>query len=352
MFLVSCLFVYGSGQVAYWTSGAQTGKLADFCQWDCGWYSRLIRDGYDVFPQSGAYKGFASWAFFPLFPLTTKACQWLLQLDVFTATVLASKFEYFTAILAFLLWMRPHLEGLNEYFFAAALVALNPYLIYGHAGYSEPLYFTLCCLGFWALERQKWILAGILGACLSASRLVGLFFSLAYVIVVLRELGWRYLLKDRSLRILIGLALCPLGLALYALYLYHRAGDALAFVHIQVAWGRAATNPLVVMADSFQLNGWFRVWSVMAAAGLLVSAWLIRRRPEYGIFLAISILLAMSSGLPWSFPRYLWWQPPLLYAIFLCLRRSLPAWLIYLALAGGMASFMVLEWFTGHNLVV
>ncbi len=351
MFLASCLFVYGFGRVAHWTTGVQT-NIGNFCQWDCGWYSRLIRDGYNVFPGWDGFPDEANWAFFPLFPISAKACQWLLHLDVATATVLASRLEYFTAILSFLVWMRPHLESLNEYFFAAALVALNPYLIYGHAGYTEPLYFTLCCLGFWALERQKWILAGVLGACLSATRLVGLLFAVVYAIVALRDVGWRYLLKDRSLRILIGLAMCPLGLVLYSLYLYHHMGDALAFVHVMVAWGRTTANPLGVMARSYQQHGWFRVWSVMALASLLVSAWLVRRRAEYGIFLAISILIAMSSGLLWSFPRYLWWQPPLLYVIFFWLRRSVPAWMIYLAFAGAMASFMVFEWFTGNTLVV
>ena len=52
-----------------------------------------------------------------------------------------------------------------------------------------------------------------------------------------------------------------------------------------------------------------------------------------------------------SFPRYLWWQPPFLYVLFLWLRRSVPAWMVYTMFAGGMASFMILQWF-GVNLIV
>jgi len=85
---------------------------------------------------------------------------------------------------------------------------------------------------------------------------------------------------------------------------------------------------------------------------LAVSGWLMRRRHlEYGIFLALIILIAMSGGLVWAFPRYLWWEPPLLYAIFFWLRRSLPACMVYFAFAGGMASFMVIAWFLGTNIV-
>jgi hypothetical protein len=349
-FLASCAFAYGFGQVAHWTNGTQSTRLTHFCAWDCSWYASIAGEGYWVAPVP-ALENSANWAFFPLFPLTARACKYLFHLDVHTATVLAAKIEFFTAIFAFLLWMGPHLESLNERFLAGMLVAFNPYLIYGHVVYSEPLYFTLLCLGFWVLERQKWILAGCLGACLSANRVVGILFALVYAIVAIRELGVRGILKDRSLKTLIGLALCPLGLVLYALYLYHRTGDALAFLHIQAAWHRSTTNPLSVMWDSFQQHGWFRVWTVTAIGGLAVSGWLMRRRPEYGIFLALTILIPMSSGMLWGFPRYMWWEPPLLFAIFLWLRRSVPACMVYFAFAGGMASFMVIAWFSGNSMV-
>lgn len=80
--------------------------------------------------------------------MSAKLVKHLFQLDPPTATVLASKLELFGAIFVFLLWLHPHFEDAREYFLAGALVALNPYLIYAHAGYSEPLYFTVACLGF------------------------------------------------------------------------------------------------------------------------------------------------------------------------------------------------------------
>jgi len=351
-FVVSCCFLYGFGQVAHWTEGAQSTRWTSFCYWDCSWYSSIAGNGYDIVPRK-ELKNSANWSFFPLFPLTGSACKHLFHLEAHAATVLAAKIEYFTAILAFLLWMGPRLRTVNERFLAGMLVAINPYLIYGHAGYSEPLYFTLICLGFWALERQKWILAGLLGAGISATRIVGVVFVLVYAIVFLREVGLRPTLRDRSLRILTGLALCPLGLSLYSLYLYHHCGDALAFLHLQTAaWHHTIMNPFVSMTYSYRDHGWFRVWTVMGLAGLAVSAWLMRRHPEYGVFLALTILIPMSQGAPWGFPRYLWWQPPLLFAIFLALRRSVGASMVYFAFAGGMASFMVIAWFSRTNIVV
>ncbi|HTV65640.1 MAG TPA: mannosyltransferase family protein [Bryocella sp.] len=351
-FLASCLFAYGFGQVAHWTTGARSTRLTDFCIWDCSWYSSIVSPGYDIAPRPGTSDS-ANWAFFPLFPLTARACKYALHVEAHTATVLTSKLEFFTAILAFLLWLGPYLETMHDRFLAAMLVAFNPYLIYGHAGYSEPLYFTLLCLGFWALERRNWILAGLLGGAVSANRIVGVVFAVVYAIAAVREVGLRGILRDRSLKVLIGLALCPLGLVLYSLYLYHLTGDALASLHVHKAgWHHTITNPFITMANSYHQHGWFRVWTVMALGGLAVSGWLMRRRHlEYGIFLALIILIAMSGGLVWAFPRYLWWEPPLLYAIFFWLRRSLPACMVYFAFAGGMASFMVIAWFLGTNIV-
>jgi len=351
LFVASCIFVYGFGQVAHWTEGAQSAKWTNFCLWDCNWYASIVGEGYWIAPNPGLDNS-ANWGFFPLFPLTGSACKYLFHLDAHTATVLAAKLEYFTAIFTFLLWMGPRLQGLNERFLAGMLVALNPYLIYGHAGYSEPLYFTLLCLGFWALERQRWILAGLLGAGVSASRIVGIVFALVYAIVAVREVGLRGILRDRSSKVLLGLALCPLGLTLYSLYLYHHCGDALAFLHMQrVGWHHTITTPFMAVATSYQQHGWFRVWTLMAFGGLAVSGWLMRRHPEYGIFLALTILIPMSQGSLWGFPRYLWWEPPLLFAIFLWLRRSLPACMVYFAFAGGMASFLVMAWFSGRGIV-
>ena len=202
-FVVSCCFLYGFGQVAHWTGGAQSTKWTNFCRWDCSWYSSIAGTGYDRAPRNDLDHS-ANWGFFPLFPLTGSACKYIFHLDALTATLLAAKIEYFTAIFAFLLWMGPHLQNVNERFLAAMLVAVNPYLIYGHAGYSEPLYFTLLCLGFWALERQKWIVAGLLGAGVSATRIVGVVFALVYVIVAVREVGLRSIFRDRSLKVLAG----------------------------------------------------------------------------------------------------------------------------------------------------
>ena len=207
-------------------------------------------------------------------------------------------------------------------------------------------------MAFFLVDKNRWIESGIVGALLSATRIVGCLFSISYLIVCLKRVGFGRIIRERNLAIVVGLLLCPLGMALYMLYLYHLTGDAIAFVHIQVAWNRAPGNPFAVIVHALQNHGWPRVWGMMILTGLAAAGWLLKeRRPELAVFLAGAILVPLSADL-WGFPRYLWWQPPMLYAIFTFLKRHRTWWIIYVAFAAGMGSFMVIEWFSGTNMVV
>ena len=247
--------------------------------------------------------------------------------------------------------LRGKLDDLSEYFIAGGLVAFNPYVVYGHAGYSEALYFALAALAFFLLEQERWIASGLSAALLSATRLVGCVFSLAYLGASLQKLGLRRILREQNTAVLLGQLLCPAGLAVYMFYLYRRVGDALAPVHIQVGWYRSPTNPLHVIADGLERGGWPRIWVLIALAGLAAAIWLLKeRRLDLGVYLAAAILIPLSADLT-GFPRYFWWQPPLLYAIFLVLKRHRSWCVFYFAFAAGMASYMIVLWFSGSNAV-
>ena len=159
-------------------------------------------------------------------------------------------------------------------------------------------------------------------------------------------------MRSRKWLIFFGLLLCPLGLALYMVYLYVHTGDALGFIHIQLAWGRIPQSPFVVILNALQHHRWQRVWGLMILAGFLAVAWLFNeRRPELAVYLIAAMLIPLSAD-TWGFARYLWWQPAFLYVLFILLERHSWAWAIYMPFAAGMASFMVVEWLTGSNSIV
>jgi hypothetical protein len=351
LFVGSNLFVNTFARLAQW-QGEKYSSTADFCTWDCNWFRIVVDTGYDREPHTDVRHDHADWSFYPLFPLSALPLKYGLRLDTGLALVLTSRLELFAAILSFLLMVREHLRDISAYFAAGALVAFNPYVIYAHAGYSEPLYFSLAAASFYLLGRKHWIASGGAAALLSATRIVGCIFSLSYVIAILKDFGIRRILRERDLAPLLGLLLCPLGMAAYMLYLYVHTGDALGFIHIQIAWGRTAGNPVEVVLRALRQHHWQRLWGLMAIAGVLASGWLFKqRKPELAVFLLGAILLPLSAD-AWGFARYLWWQPPLLYAIFMFLNRHRNWWVFYFAYSSGMAAFMVVQWFSGSKMVI
>jgi hypothetical protein len=351
LFIASNLFVFTFAKFVKWETGHST-TVPDFCTWDCNWFRFVVEQGYDLEPNRQEQQNHANWSFYPLFPVSALPFRHFFHFSAGTSLVLASKCELFGAILFFLLLLGGELQETREYLMAGSLVAFNPYVIYAHAGYSEPLYFALACLGFYFLQRRRWLPSGITGALLSATRIVGCMFAVSYLVVWLKDSEWYRVLRPRSALVLVGLLLCPLGMALYAFYLYHHTGDALGFIHIQVAWGRIPGSPWRIIIKALRDHQWQRFWGIMILAGLAVVGWLFKlRRPELAIFLLGAILIPLSAD-TWGFARYLWWQPPLLYAIFIFLKRYRAWWPVYFAFSAGMASFMIIEWFSGSRIVV
>ena len=353
LWIASNIFVTCIAQVATWEGMGTYRRMADLCKWDCLWYSTVVESGYS---RGGATQfGEANWVFPPLFPISAYPLHQWLKLSLHGSLVLAGKLELLLAIYAFMLMMSGEAQTTRELFRAGSLVAFNPYIIYAHAGYAEPLYFALIALAFYFAGRKQWLLAGAAGGLSSATRVVGAVFAGAYVVSWLRSSDWRARWRRLDLNAILGLLLCPFGTAQCMLFLYHHMGDALALQHGHVAWGRELRNPLETLWSCLSQTHWPRIWALMMIAAWLATCWLFKlRKFEMGTYMVLALLLATLDAMPgyWGVPRYIWWQPPLLYAIYRMLRRSDAAWLVYTALAAGMAAFMVVEWFSGHNFVV
>lgn len=280
------------------------------CHWDCHWYVGIAQDGYAAAAVTENHQ--TNWAFFPLFPLLVAAVKAATAMPYALAAVILGKILFLFAIYAFIEFAGRYSEGLSPVF-AGLVVALNPYAIYGNAGYTEPLFLLLTCVFYILLKDRRYLACGLVGALLSASRVPGILVVLPYAIVVAEHFSAAD--RDRRMEMLLGGCLIPLGLALYMLHLYHVTGDALAFVHVQKAWGRPLGNPLLVIAAGFAKGNIHLVWAAMSLLALLASLYLIyRRRLALGVFSLCSTLIPLSTGLQ-SMPRYLWWQAPLLLVL-------------------------------------
>lgn len=342
--VASSAFVWFFAKMAEQEFGGPAPTLSAMCRWDCEWYRSIAEDGYTpapllhpLHPQGDG----ANWAFFPVFPMVAKGLAAVTGWSTPVALVLTSKLFLFLSIAAFVALAGREL-GPGARVPGGVLVAFGPYVVYAHAGYTESAYFFLSALGLLLLSQRRFVAAGLAGAALSGTRLVGLLFVLPYLLQAWRE--WRGAGAARLPRLAFGALLIPLGLALFMAWLHLRVGDALAFKNVQVAWERAFVGPVQSVVKGLVAGGWPRVYAATALLALLLSGWLAwQRRFGQALFLAGATLIPLSTGLQ-SIPRHVWWQVPFVFALLDAMLRTralVPLWLSVCASIGG---FVTLSW--------
>jgi len=318
-------------------------EFSVLCSWDCIWYKDIAIGGYDPAPFRHEKQDAANWAFFPLLPLIVYLLNAITGISQGIAILLISKFFFFLSILFFIFFCKRYNPKLPP-ILCGGVLAFNPYSIYANAGYNEPIFFALTCAFFILLKDKKYLLAGLIGGGLTATRFVGISAVFSYLIATKKCFDNSN--NAQKLTIFLGLLLIPLGLCLFGLFLYFKTGDGLAFVHIQKAWGHTLMNPLAHLAGTFQGSNFQKYLGLVTLLGLFGSIWMILKgRPELFIYLFICIVIPLSTGLT-SMPRYIFWQAPfLLFVVEMLGIRKL--WILaFPSMIAGL-TFIYLAWLRG-----
>lgn len=271
---------------------------------DVNWYHGIAENGYERIPFATDKPH--NWAFFPVFPMLWGFFANITGEMVVTG-ILLSHALFFAALL--LVYGAARQFGLDEEGAGAAVfyLAAFPTAHFFSLPMTESLFLALTAGSFYAARRDKWWLAGLLGALASATRVVGVLLLPALLLVYLRAHGrdWRH-------RRLLWLGLVPLGLLLYMLYLYQITGNALAFKDVLVTWGRKPGFFLMTLFDylwepTLIAQPWdFRLLNFLAPALVLAAGGLLARRGEwaYAAYTLLVVAAALSSGLLQSQARY------------------------------------------------
>lgn len=272
---------------------------------DVNWYHGIAENGYERIPFDAVKPH--NWAFFPAFPLLWGALARLTGEMVVTGVVLSN-----ALLLAglFFVYGAARQFGLDEEGAAAAVfyLAAFPTAHFFSLPMTESLFLALTAGSFYAARRDRWWLAALLGAAASATRVVGVLLLPALALLYLRRHGRAALRRPEVL----WLALVPLGLFAYMLYLWRVTGNALAFKDVLVTWGRKPGFFLMTLVDylrepSLVVQPWdFRLLNFLApvlalAAGLVLAR---RREWDYAAYTLLVVAAALSSGLLQSQARY------------------------------------------------
>jgi hypothetical protein len=376
VFVLSRAFFLGAGAAAAtflpWAHPAHGAPLdlpappLDYwAHWDGVWYWQIAYGGYDV------ERPYLT-AFFPLFPMLVHLATSVggeLALWGLAISLVATAFAlYFLYRIAERLWDSKAARATTLAF------AFFPTAFFLNAFYTEAIFAAFAVGSYWAAYvRRDLLLAGLLGSLAAATRNIGvlLLIPLGYEwIRNRREFGWQGVW---------GMALVPVGLLGYMIFLQGRFGNALIFTDAQNRyWGRRLTDPLDTLGGAWtdaahglryvlhpatlfldraalpalEASGVVNIVFLAVAFVLMnVGFWVLP--PGLSLFAFVVLLLHLLTpnvGLPLlGLPRFVLVIFPLFLVLGRLLSRSRPALYLWLILSGSLgaalaAMFVTWRW--------
>ncbi len=331
--------------------------------WDAGWYIGIAQWGYmnePPFDENGELVT-RNYAFFPAFPMMVR---WIFK-PFFGNNLYVPGLVLANALAILAFWMiylicQRLLENTEVARGTVLLGCFFPNSFIYSSFYTESLFLFLIAGVLLASLNRRWIIAGLFGAVLSATRINGLTAAIPVFFLILQ--AYPELLKGRisreSLVALASLAIYPLGLLAFMLHLNYVVGDPLAFMTVAGAWGREMgfyLHELVI--GPFHGGIHTRYLALYSLLGLSVIHVLLLKK-QYLLYITSMVLVlpALVNGHPhnpfYSMPRFLLVVFPLYISIAMILRGKPTAFAITLASLALINGFLMVYWATGMPLVI
>ena len=282
----------------------ESNSLLDlFFQWDSRWYMLIVKSGYYYIPGEES-----SVAFFPLYPMLVKIFALIFDNPILIgfiisnlALVLAATYLYKLIMLDF---PDPKI-ALKTVFY----MLIFPVSFFFSIFYTEGLFLFLVVSSFYYARKRLWLRASILGFFLALTRAVGVFILVPFLIEYLNidfksfKINLKTIKKD-----LLYLLLIPAGLFTYMFYLSIKFNDALAYIHIQSAWGKGFTSIFKTVSSIKYYSPFYNIiflGSIIFALLLVIYLIYFRVRISYIVYASLLLFLYLSTGRLDSLPRFI-----------------------------------------------
>lgn len=286
----------------YCTWRRAVGAPEFFNNLDAGHYTRIVEQGYQ-WPQ---------WAFFPLYPLAVQAIGMIGSLPPWAAGTLLSSLLFGACVI----WWSKQ-AGRRNASTASLLPATNlgwwlfaasPASWVFHSHHTEALFLALSLAAFAFAAAKRWGAATATAGLCALTRNQGVFVALTVGLMAATAAGqggkagqapaWARRIAAFGA---VGLASGAI-FALFPLYLYLSAGDALLFVKAQGSWSIHVTS-VTEFFTTFLLLNRHQAWAVgdfnhyafflLTALGGLA---LRRRHPQMATYVAFSLFVILLQG--------------------------------------------------------
>lgn len=284
-------------------------------QWDAKRYQFMIDNGYtfplDTDPQ-------ANWAFFPMYVLVCQAVKLLTfwKGDTYWIGMFVSNVCIYIAAFYGVKWLRNRREGENISLLLGILMFAAPYTFYCSSAYTEAMFIMFISLFFYFCQEKKYLLAGLMSAFASATRIVGCTLVFALIVELYENYrrenfteknGSRFSERVKAFIVdflkkpkqILAVLICPFGTFAYMTFLKFFCGDVWAFMHVQIAWREDKYFPVIgvlwkactgQIEPRYTYMGWFCI-----AAFAVYAYMLYRKYYSMAVFGIISLLVPLTS---------------------------------------------------------
>ncbi|HEY1428757.1 MAG TPA: mannosyltransferase family protein, partial [Candidatus Tumulicola sp.] len=247
-------------------------------------------------------------AFFPLYPLLIKLVGAVAGNHLLAGLLISNASFFFGLLFLYRLLEREYDRSVARR--AIFYVSIFPTAVFFSAVYTESLFFMLTVASFYYMRTGRWWVAGAIGFFASLTRVEGI------LLIVPFAMEWFSAYRSRSAALYDALAaaLIPLGLVTYMAYLWVLRADPLYFSHVQIHWNRHLAFPWVSVVNAFEkiahatsallvANQSLELAFTLLMVAVLVFGWR-SLRPSYVAYMALSILVPMSTSSLMSMPRF------------------------------------------------
>jgi hypothetical protein len=247
-------------------------------------------------------------AFFPLYPLLIRLLGAVAGNHLIAGLLISNASFFFGLLFLYRLLEREYDRSVARR--AIFYVSIFPTAVFFSAVYTESLFFMLTVASFYYMRAGRWWIAGAVGFFAALSRVEGVLLIVPFAM----EWFSAYRARTASLFDALAAALIPLGLVTYMAYLWVLRADPLYFSHVQIHWNRHLAFPWVSVVNAFEkiahatsallvANQSLELAFTLLMLAVLAFGWR-SLRPSYVAYMALSILVPMSTSSLMSMPRF------------------------------------------------
>ncbi len=257
-------------------------------------------------------------AFFPFYPFLMRSIDFFVNNYLLSGLLIS---HFFALLSFFAFYYLVKLDyGIKIAHWSLVFFAFFVSGFYLRSLYNESLFLVFIFTSLIAAKKKLYLVAGLLGALASATRVVGIFIWPSLLLMV-------FIQDRRQWLAYLAVSISSLGLAAYMLYLQIYFADPLYFFHMQEYFGASRQTKLVtypqviwrylkilwtVRPIDWKYYAYVQefVLSLLALLGLVMASWQnfknkIKINWAYLIFAWGSYLLPTLTGNFSSMPRYL-----------------------------------------------